>query len=285
MNHHNLDDLIIDNIDPKDSKIKNILTIIALIIVILIIAIILTKIILKDPNTQRIALEENNTELISPELTLQHAAQSEESKKETMPPAPAQETPVKESMALADEEISAPKKESAASTESQPIENTQKSKIVSKIVGPDEGISEYAAAETIKEESKPVSAQETAAPETTAMETTVPKTVAQETAASEPSKRIEKTVEQPIQAEAAKPSLQQTESSQYYIQVGSFRSMPSAQFLNVIKNSGFEYHIVPEASSDTKKLLIGPYRTRSEADSAIMRVKDRINKSAFVIKK
>lgn len=280
MNHHNLDDLIIDNIDPKDSKIKNILTIIALIIVILIIAIILTKIILKDPNTQRIALEENNTELISPELTLQHAAQSEELKKETMTAAPAQETPAKESMALPDEEISSPKKESAASTESQPIENTQKSKIVSKIVGPDEEISEYAAAETIKEESKQVSTQET-----TALETTIPRTEAQETTASAPAKSVEKTVEQPIQAEAAKPSLQQTESSQYYIQVGSFRSMPSAQFLNVIKNSGFEYHIVPEASNDTKKLLIGPYRTRSEADSAIMRVKDRINKSAFVIKK
>ncbi|MDQ1326515.1 MAG: hypothetical protein QG564_1640 [Campylobacterota bacterium] len=268
MNHHNLDDLIIDNIDPKNSKMKGLLTIIALIIVILIVAIILTKIILKDPNTQRIALEENNTELISPELTLQHAAETQESKKDTVLPAvPAQEEPKKDEMSLSTQEVSPPAQESAVPAESQPAQSTQKTEIVSKIVEPDEELSEYTAAETMEDEPK-----ETVAPET----------------APAPSKITEKIIAQPVPEEpVATPKSPQSPatSSQYYIQVGSFRSMPSAQFLNVIKNSGFEYHIIPEPLNDTKKLLIGPYESRSEADAAIIRVKDRINKSAFVIKK
>ncbi|MCD6653583.1 MAG: SPOR domain-containing protein [Sulfurovum sp.] len=266
MNHHNLDDLIIDNIDPKNSKMKGILTIIALIIVILIVAIILTKIILKDPNTQRIALEENNTELISPELTLQHAVETEESKKSTVLDIPAKEEPKKDEISLSAQEISSPEQESDASTENRSIQSEQKAEIVSKIVEPDEEVSEYTAAETIEEKPEETSPQKITAP----------------------AKITEKAVAQPAQEEPVKiptPSSQPTVSSQYYIQVGSFRSMPSAQFLSVIKNSGFEYHIVPEPLNNTKKLLIGPYTNRSEADAAIVRVKDRINKSAFVIKK
>ena len=268
MNHHNLDDLIIDNIDPKNSKMKGLLTIIALIIVILIVAIILTKIILKDPNTQRIALEENNTELISPELTLQHAVETEESQKNTILGIPAKEEPKKDEISLSAQEISSPEQEPVVSTENQPTQSKQKTEIVSKIVEPDEEVSEYTAAETIEEKPEQAPVQETTVPA--------------------PTKITEKTVAQPVPEEPVKiptPSSQPTVSSQYYIQVGSFRSMPSAQFLNVIKNSGFEYHIVPEPLNNTKKLLIGPYTNRSEADAAIIRVKDRINKSAFVIKK
>ena len=77
MNDHNLDDLIIENIKPKNGKAKSILTIIALLIVVLIVGIILTKIILKDPNTDQIALEKENSEMISPELTLQNATKEE----------------------------------------------------------------------------------------------------------------------------------------------------------------------------------------------------------------
>ncbi|HIP27892.1 MAG TPA: SPOR domain-containing protein [Sulfurovum sp.] len=92
MNDHNLDDLIIDNLEPKNSKSKSFLTIIALLIVVLIVAIILTKIILKDPNADRLALEDNPTEHISPELTLHNTSQQEE------PKAPVATLNVKESI-------------------------------------------------------------------------------------------------------------------------------------------------------------------------------------------
>lgn len=72
MTDHNLDDLIIDNIAPKNRKTKSFLTIIALFIVVLIVAIILTRTLLKTPNNDTMVLEEeNNVELIAPELKLQ----------------------------------------------------------------------------------------------------------------------------------------------------------------------------------------------------------------------
>jgi hypothetical protein len=82
MNDHNLDDLIIDTNTAKNSKARGFLTIIALLIVVLIVAIVLTKIILKDPSAKHTELAENNTEMISPELTLQESVE-EKSESET----------------------------------------------------------------------------------------------------------------------------------------------------------------------------------------------------------
>ena len=65
----------------------------------------------------------------------------------------------------------------------------------------------------------------------------------------------------------------------YYIQVGSFSNKPSNRFLSVITNSGFSYKL-----HSSGKLLIGSYSSRANANSDLPRVKDRINKSAFVIK-
>lgn len=71
----------------------------------------------------------------------------------------------------------------------------------------------------------------------------------------------------------------------YYIQVGSFSQSPSKRFLSVIKKSGFNYTITKATSKGIKKLLIGPYQTRAAVDSALIRVRDHINKRAFVVKK
>jgi DedD protein len=65
----------------------------------------------------------------------------------------------------------------------------------------------------------------------------------------------------------------------YYIQVGSFANKPSSRFLSVITNSGFSYKL-----HKTGKLLIGSYSSRENANRDLPRVKDLINKSAFVIK-
>ncbi|HSR74204.1 MAG TPA: hypothetical protein VLL31_05130, partial [Sulfurovum sp.] len=83
MHDHNLDDLIIDNIEPKNSKTKSFLTIIALLIVVLIVAIILTRILLKTPDHNDLAFEEDVSEMIAPELKLKERAKTPESKKES----------------------------------------------------------------------------------------------------------------------------------------------------------------------------------------------------------
>ena len=68
----------------------------------------------------------------------------------------------------------------------------------------------------------------------------------------------------------------------YYIQVGSFTEAPSKRLISVIKSSGFAYTL--RDSGKYKKLLIGGYRDRDMASRALIKVKDKINKSAFIIK-
>jgi len=253
MNDHNLDDLIIDNIEPKNSKTKSFLTIIALLIVVLIVAIILTKIILKNPNADRLALEEDNTELISPELTLQNVSETPTTKVEPKAAVPApkpQETLVKPP-------VKAPVKTVAPVV--KPVIEPKKPEVVAKPT-----------VEITKEFSQAPKV-ETPKVETSKVE-------------KAPAKLIEKAKERPAPRPVNIPKpIAATQT--YYIQVGSFSKTPSSRFLSVITNSGFTYKITPPSATGTKKLLIGPYKDRESANNALVRVKDRINKSAFVIKK
>ena len=92
-------------------------------------------------------------------------------------------------------------------------------------------------------------------------------------------------IEKPVEKEPVpkKPTVASVE--QYYIQVGAFNKEPSKRLLSVIKNSGFNRPVIKTDAKGTKKVLIGPYKTRAEVDVALKKVKDRINKRAFVIKK
>jgi cell division septation protein DedD len=71
-----------------------------------------------------------------------------------------------------------------------------------------------------------------------------------------------------------------TNNGRYYIQVGSFVDAPGKRFLNIIKANGFSYIIRQKGGN--KKLLIGGYETRSQAAKALIDVKDKINKNAFI---
>jgi len=88
-------------------------------------------------------------------------------------------------------------------------------------------------------------------------------------------KPVEKRPEPAKKVETPKPH---TSTGSYYIQVGSFTTKPSSQFLRVIKNSGFSYKL-----HNSGKLLIGSYSSREMANRDLARVKDRINKGAFII--
>lgn len=71
----------------------------------------------------------------------------------------------------------------------------------------------------------------------------------------------------------------------YFIQVGATsRSFPDRRFLSKIKNAGFDYivHTVYVNGKKIKKVLVGPYSSKTEANSALGRVKSSINPSAFV---
>ena len=255
MNDHNLDDLIIDNIEPQNGKAKSILTIIALLIIVLIVAIILTKVILKDPNSEQI-LVDDTTEMISPELTLQNVSKKKVSQEET------------KLSSIIEKELNKPVK-------------APETPVVPEVKEPTETINPVQT-----EEAKEV-VTEVPTPEVKAVKKTVTKTEAASvpiTKEFEQSPTVEKTKPAPAPVKEKKVERVTSLSGQtFYIQVGSFTQTPSSRFLGVIKNSGFHYKIV--TSGKTKKLLIGPYKNRSSADTALVRVKDRINKSAFVVKK
>lgn len=219
MHDHNLDDLIVDNINPKNTKTKSFLTIIALAIIVLIIAIILTKLVLKQPLND-IVVTHNDTTLISPELTL---TQNDDPVK-----TPTIAKPSKAQKNTVQTDIS--DKDSIAITEKPKITSEKKPPIK---------ISSLFKEETPTEVSKPT------------------------------------------------PDVSSTASQKrlFYIQVGSFTKTPSERFLSIIRKSGFDYMVTPASANGTKKLLIGPYKTKDAMHDILVQVKERINKSAFIIQR
>jgi len=237
MNDHNLDDLIIDNIKPKSAKTKNILTIVALLIVLLIVAIVLTSVVLDNPKEDSTILETNDTEMVSPELTLQNATQPKKEKSEP------------KLNEIIDEKLSQPAvKTKAVKSIAVPVKDNVNKKVEI----------------TKKFDQTPVTAKARSLPE--------------QTLASK-NKPSEKTAPASVKSKPVASGIT------YYIQVGSYKGSPSKRFLQIIKNNGFKYKITSPAANGTKKLLIGSYASRSAVDTALIRVRDLINKSAFVVKK
>ncbi len=309
MHDHNLDDLIIDNIEPKNSKTKSFLTIIALSIVVLIVAIILTKILLKTPNENGLAFEENITEMIAPELKLKETPTSQKEKEEpslskiieSELKVPAVET--KKPVVIEEPAVVIKKEPVLSNIIDQeikaPVPETKKPVIVQAPLPTIEAKEAKDAADiaywkAMQEKRK---AEEMAKESVTIKETTV---VIKEEKTEEAVKEVVQ-IKEPIKPKKVKTAVVKTpkpvvtpvattpvpksvSTTKYYVQVGSFRTNPSSRFISVIKNNGFQYTI-KRASDGTRKLLIGPYKDRASVNQALVNVKDRINKSAFVVKR
>ena len=70
----------------------------------------------------------------------------------------------------------------------------------------------------------------------------------------------------------------------FYIKVGSFFSDPNPKFLLNITESGFSYIIKDDIYNGNiiKRVYIGPYSTREEAERFLGVVKDKINRDAYI---
>jgi len=337
MHDHNLDDLIIDNIEPKNSKTKSFLTIIALSIVVLIVAIILTKILLKTPNGNRLAFEENTTEMIAPELQLKETPKSQkvkeepslskiiesklkvpavETKKPVVIEAPAvvikKEEPKPEIKLPEIPKVVETKKEAVLSNIldqeiKAPVPETKKPVIVQEPLptikekeAKDAADIAYWKAMQEKRKAEHIAKESLTLKEPTVVikEEKTEKVVKEAVQIKEPVKPkkvktavvktpkpvvtpVKKPVKKPV---TSKPAPKAVSTTRYYVQVGSFRTQPSSRFVSVIRNNGFRYTI-KRSSDGTKKLLIGPYNDRTSVNRALVQVRDRINKSAFVVKR
>jgi len=273
MNDHNLDDLIIDNIEPKSSKTKSFLTIVALLIVVLIVGIILTKILLKNPNDNKLAFEQNAIEMIAPELKLEEIVKSPEVKKETS------------LSTIIESEIKAP----LAETKKPEIKLHEAPEVVkSKKETSLSNITEQEIKSSVVETKKSVTVKE---PKIVIEEEKAEEPVIKETVkiikSIEPKKvKASKPVPKPIKKPVVTTHIPATVSTKsYYVQVGSFKNAPSTRFISVIKNTGFNHKVTKPDVDGTKKLLIGPYKDRASVDRALVQVRDRINKRAFVVKR
>jgi len=289
MNDHNLDDLIIDDISSNSSKTKSFLTIIALAIVVLIVAIILTKIILKDPN-ERAILEEDTT-LISPELTLQKSdlslhGVSAIAKKPTpvVVSKPIVEKQKKQENQEEIETIVAVDEKSDADTSSQKAEQEKyfREKVEREKRLKERAINEKAI-EAKRKKEEALQEKQAKAKAAAAQERSIQELKAKKEKHPPKTKKAQKVAPKPVVKAAAKPVAKP--SGHYFIQVGAFTKTPSRRFLSSITKNGFTYHVTKANSSGTKKLLLGPYNTKKLAYKAIPSVKAHINKHAFIIRK
>ena len=69
-----------------------------------------------------------------------------------------------------------------------------------------------------------------------------------------------------------------------YVQVGAVATSPDAKQLNDIKSKGFDCKPYSTVVNGNKmvKLLIGPYATSAEAESALSLIRSSVNKNAFI---
>ena len=74
-----------------------------------------------------------------------------------------------------------------------------------------------------------------------------------------------------------------THSITYYIQVGSFSKYePNKKFLHSIKKLGFDYKYHKVGSLN--KVLVGPFKTRKEAENAKKVLRAKVEPGAFLVK-
>jgi len=247
MLEHDLEDLVIGDNEKRDNKKgKGILTILALLIAILIIVIMMAKMVMGENDKEKnLGKTEQQESLISPELQLDDEEKSPKSDDEKL----------NDITAMIDENKDKP------SPKNEIKENTVE-------VNDDE-----------TKEKKPPVVKKPKVVEEKPKEVEKPKPVVEKRPKPKP---VEKPKPKPTPKPKPKPEPKpqsHISNGSYYIQVGSFANKPSSRFLSVITNSGFSYKL-----HHTGKLLIGSYSSRANANRDLPRVKDLINKSAFVIK-
>jgi hypothetical protein len=80
-------------------------------------------------------------------------------------------------------------------------------------------------------------------------------------------------------------TINQESNVDYYVQLGLFKQAPKKNLLNKITQSGHNYTLLPSKEyKDSKKLLIGPFKDKNEADESLISIKEKIIKEAFITK-
>ncbi len=274
---HNLDDLIIDDINIHKNKSKSVLTIVALLIVLLIMAIIMTRLFLGDNDQNATIAKQKDEKLISPELKpVSSGINPEEDKKALDHLSTMLEETLLDTKNAKQKDLTPPEASETLTSEIKPD---------TALI--DESETSTTLHSAVNKQNKSQASNKPAEKNTTKSEE--PKT--QESTTEEPKEdqadsgyiaqrpTTKKSKPKPVNTAVNHPAAKNTSSPSshgYYIQVGSFSKTPSRQFLSTIKRNGFRYQL------KNGKLLIGPYGSHSAAKGDLPKVKDKIIKSAFI---
>jgi hypothetical protein len=73
-----------------------------------------------------------------------------------------------------------------------------------------------------------------------------------------------------------------TTNGRYFIQVLSVTKEPNGDFLNRVTSNGFDYTI--KDVNQHKRVMIGPFKSKDEAQNRLGKIKSNINSGAFIVK-
>jgi len=111
----------------------------------------------------------------------------------------------------------------------------------------------------------------------------IPKTI---TAPSNISETQKKTLKKAIVIKTPMKNIEQKPSAtgNFYVQIGSFIGKPKSGLLYTITRNGYRYKIIkfPKGGKSINKLLIGPYKTRQDAVEVLSKVRQKVQKDAFI---
>jgi len=113
----------------------------------------------------------------------------------------------------------------------------------------------------------------------------------QETKPVETKKEEPKTQKTTV-SKQTKPTSKTVKEGKYYIQVAALlkNATPNKKFLKLIENQGFNYkfyhtYIVKNSQKiKVTKVLIGPFKSKKEAQKALPKIKRTISQTAFIFK-
>jgi cell division septation protein DedD len=257
-------DDIADIVVPEEKKnsFKGILTIVSLIIIVFIVGVALSDMVVDDPQKDELSVENNETVMMNPELTLKETTKKEDTK----------DIEDIEN----DSDISNLLKEKLDKPMEFPVESNK-------------GVRD----ETVTLDSQDTDAKKENTESKTAKDSEDTKVDEKDNASTQESTESKESVEEKVESvkkvTTSKPKPKPVKrtpsraSGNYYIQAGAFKNAPSKRLLSSIKNNGYRY--TTKTSNGVTKLLIGPYKSRASANRVLGRVKDRIVKSAYIIKK
>ncbi len=239
-----LDDLILNDPEPENSKSKGILILLGLVVLLIIVGAILAKMIFSSPDDVK---QESNKD-VKKEVNL--SSNTKDNKKlQSMPEdadlAPLDDTamPNADTVAIDDKEKDTKAEDKKENSDAMTITRAE----------PKDNIDTQADTEVKKVEEK-----------------------------AKPKPKPKPKIQNIVHHDKPKTKRLIGGHGNVYIQVGSFSKGPTESFINKIRRAGFRYRI--KEVNGFRRVLVGPFASEAEANRYLGKIKAQISPSAFIKK-